>query len=63
MERLERLHNIVDTNNDCQIDVTELADLGFLMEDMEYITHEETAEFARWCLDLHHYYGKSIFFW
>ena len=37
-ERLERLHNIIDTDNDALIDVVEMADLVFLFEDMEYIT-------------------------
>ena len=36
LERLERFFDIIDTNNDGLIDVTELADLTFLHEDMGY---------------------------
>ena len=59
-ERLERLHNIIDTDNDELIDVVEFADLVFLFEDMQYIDFEEAKGFSHWALGLHHRYGKNI---
>ena len=59
-ERLERLHNIIDTDNDALIDVVEMADLVFLFEDMEYIDFETAMGFSHWALGLHFRYGKNI---
>ena len=60
LERLERLHNIIDTDNDALINVVEMADLVFLFEDMQYIDFEEAAGFSHWALGLHHRYGTNI---